>query len=282
MINYSACHKLKIPIKMFFRNVRQVKDYKDFVPWCTNSWEGNVKIENINFDKISLDYPILLKNENSKKLIHSLKKDNEIIKVGTFEGGITVGFNLLDFSYESNVFCIEPNLVFSVTDSSKSNIFQRLESLWIITPHNDEEILVNYEISFQFESLMLSNFTNFFLNFLGENILKAFVQKCNSEITNIEKEELIYSEKEIKSFLDYKFDMINFDSSSEKSNLKFFINNLYNLKILNFRQVENILIRLKREKTFSTQLSFLSENAVWSSHIGVEKILNELESTYLI
>jgi ribosome-associated toxin RatA of RatAB toxin-antitoxin module len=282
MINYSACRKLKIPINLFFRTVRNVKDYKDFVPWCTNSWESTIKLKKMNIDKISSDYPLLLKNEFSKKLILHRKTENDLLHLKTFEGGITVGFNFLDFSYESNVICIEPNLVLSVTDSSKSNIFQRLESLWTITPHNDEEILVNYEILFEFKSVMFSNVTNFFLNFLGENILKAFVQKCKFEMTSSEETEITYNEKEIACYLDNKMDMISFDSYSEKSNLKFFINNLYNLKILNFRQIENILLKLKKEKSFSTQLSFLSENAVWTSHMGVEKIIKELKLTNLI
>ena len=44
MINYNVKQNLQIPIKLFFQTIKRVRNYKNFVPWCKDSWEVNKEV----------------------------------------------------------------------------------------------------------------------------------------------------------------------------------------------------------------------------------------------
>lgn len=303
MINYFTSQNLKIPISIFFQTVKRVRNYKDFVPWCKDSWDTDSytntytdtctdnKNKFMTYDQIIRTFPTLIKNTNSsKKLIEIFNENNQIcqykkIKVKNYDGGITVGFNILDFQYISNVIVIEPNIILSVTDGSKSNVFKKLESLWIINEDKiKDEIIVDYYINFEFKSLVFSQVTHLFLEFLGENILKSFIEKSKQDMKLIENSVYVenmqkMNELEFSQIVDYKFEKILSEVSvNEKAKLKKMLNNLFELKKINLQELEKLVNVLKYNTTFLNKLLFLSDIAIWNNHIQLEKIRREISS----
>ena len=289
MINYSTRHKLNLPLKFFFNTVRRVRDYKDFVPWCKDSYETNKHTKHLSYESIAGKYPQLIHNKNSHAIIkdffnfnktHSADKSSPShLKVRNFEGTITVGFNILDFSYTSHVVAIEPNLILSVSDSSKSQIFKKLESLWIITEDKEDasQIHIEYHINFEFKSYMFSHVTNLFLDFLGENIVKAFIEKTKEESDKFSLVEEKLSEMDLNEVIDSKLSKIHFESQSDKVTLSLLINKLYEMKQLSLKEIEVLLRIIKHNLNFRRRLIFLSDIAVWNNQIQVEKIKEEIK-----
>jgi ribosome-associated toxin RatA of RatAB toxin-antitoxin module len=230
MINYSTKQILKIPIGLFYNTIINVKDYKNFVPWCTDSWQDTARVTKVDLG----DYNHLF---------------NDDIK--SFKGGIKVGFNVLDFSYTSHVYTNESNIVLSVVENSK--IFERLESLWVIKENKDCTIQVDYSINFEFKNLIFSNATSLFLDFMGKNIVQAFIEKC---------------EKEEKTF-----EGIKFDSEMEKLQILQLFENIKNE--LNKEDKTLIFQRLKSDKFLIKKVLFLSDLLI---NDNKKKIINELKS----
>lgn len=133
MINYSVNQNLKVPILLFFKTIKKVEEYKNYVPWCTDSWIANKKSHIYSYEDLIKKYPQLEDNKLAKEKLSKLKND---IKTITFDGSITVGFNILDFSYISKVVAIEPYIVMSITDPFQSNIFKKLDSFMGIKRNN--------------------------------------------------------------------------------------------------------------------------------------------------
>lgn len=286
MINYSIQQNLKIPIGMFFNTVKRVRNYKHFVPWCTDSWEMNKIVKHNDYHQLVEKYSIFEKNKSAEMKIKQLLQKNSPLKMQTFDGGLTAGFNIIDFSYTSHVLAIEPNIVVSITDSSKSHIFKRLESLWVLN-EADQSTQVEYFINFEFKSQMYSHVTNMFLNFLGDNIMKAFVNKCNTDLSNLNQN---YNESEFNretfsvidffAFIDNKLDSISFDSPQDRINLRSLLDKLYELKKINLNEIDKLFKVITYNKNAMKNLAFLAEIAVWNNAIQIEKIRREVQRNF--
>jgi ribosome-associated toxin RatA of RatAB toxin-antitoxin module len=200
MIYFSHSQKLNFPLKQFYRTITKVKNYKNFLPWCIDSYEKDHKIYNLTYMEIQNKFPELTKNiiissylnKRYNKLgeNHTENKDNNnLINLKTYEGFIKVGFDLVEFSYLSKVYTISENIVLSITDDSQSHIFSKLESVWILEDdinikkiEDFEKINIDYNIQFEMKSILFSKITSLFMSFLGENIVKSFISQTEKMI----------------------------------------------------------------------------------------------------
>jgi ribosome-associated toxin RatA of RatAB toxin-antitoxin module len=275
MIKYSIHKKLNFPKIKFFNTIKRVRNYKNFVPWCKDSWEIEKETNSIPYDVIFKKFPSLEKNENAREIINKRILKNPNLKIKTFSGGIKVGFNILEFSYISKVIAIEPDIILSVTDGSNSNIFKTLEGLWILTdlPKDDQnKIAVEYVINFEFKSILYSHITKMFLNFIGDNIIKSFIDKCNLDQSEEEYEMDINTDTDFSEILDQKLERITFDTINEKISLRCLLYNLYELKQMKLDQAETLLKLISHNKTELKKLVYLSEIAEWNNPMQVTKI----------
>lgn len=319
MINYSINKNLNLPIKLFFSTVRRVRNYKNFVPWCLDSWETKGEIFMMKYEEVMKKFPSLYENKMTREKLKSISNnDNQnMIKLKQYEGGIKIGFNILDFSYSCNIISIEPNIVLSVTEGRNSHIFKKLESLWIINQKNNHDdniqtnlkntseninqnieqnlirndsiddtnqsdtvpLSVDYFINFEFKSIVFSHVTNLFLLFLGDNIMKAFISKCESELGENKKELDDFSEDlNFVEILDNRIRRIHFDSCDEKESIRDLLVNLHRLNKLNINELIDYMSILEINQSYVKKLAFLSEIAVWTNTVQIEKIKNELMS----
>jgi len=284
MINYSINKNLNLPIKLFFNSVRRVRNYKQFVPWCLDSWETKGDFIFMKYEDVMEKFPSLYENKISReklKEISSRQSENDnLLKIKQYEGGIKVGFNILDFSYSCNIVSIEPNVVLSVTEGTNSQVFKKLESVWIIDQvANTSSISVDYFINFEFKSFMFSNVTNLFLLFLGDNIMKAFVTKCENEMRDnkIQFDE-ISEDLNFSDILENKLNKINFDSVNDKEIIKLFLINMHKINKLNLDEMVVLMKILENDETYLKKLVFLSELTIWNNPMQIEKIKNEIMS----
>ncbi len=328
MIKYSTRKILKIPINLFYETILSVSKYKHFVPWCKDSWEINKITKNVSYDYIVKEYPMLLKSETAVNIVRSLanknnnynthkkssKKNNnntETIPITILDGSITVGFNIIEFSYTSHVVSIHPNIVLSITDSSSSNVFKKLEGLWVLKENeinsnenenknknenenknekdnyneNNQELAVEYDINFEFKSKMFSNMTNMFLNFLGENIIKAFIKQCQNTINtsntsntiNTINSSISHKNKTITpDNITDKLNKIKFDSQREYKSISTLIHKLKDRNIIEVLVIESILDVISYNNQMLKKMVFLSENAVWSNEVHVRKLEEDI------
>ena len=281
MINHQINKNLNIPIKLFFNRVKRVRNYKNFVPWCIDSWETKGEFHTMEYDEFMKKFPSLHENILAREKIKEISSKDNLIRLKQFDGGIKVGFNILDFSYTSNIVCIEPNIVLSITEGSNSKIFKTLESVWIMNQNKEKNssMCVNYFINFEFKSFMFSHVTNLFLSFLGENIMKAFIQKCEKELNENKIESDVKCENlDFVEILDHRMKIIYFDSVSEKHKIRSLFINLHKVNKLSVHELHDSLKILEGNQCYVKKLAFLSEIAIWSNDVQIEKIKNEIMS----
>jgi ribosome-associated toxin RatA of RatAB toxin-antitoxin module len=275
-MKYDKQLRLKFPVLNFFKVIKRVRNYKKFVPWCVDSWETNKTTLMISESDLFEKYPILNK-ENCQKILQKYK--NSKIPVKTFDGGMKVGFHFLDFSYTSQVLAIEPNIILSTVDGENSLIFKELQSLWILNKKNNEDLIADYSIKFEFKSKLFYNATSVFLNFMGENIVKAFINRCNKEQELLEEQT---SEEEVEGnfneLIVHKFERISFESEQEKLSLKTFLEHLFIKGKLTLKEIELILKKTLYSKEILKKLIFFSELIMWHNNFQVEKIIKEIQS----
>jgi ribosome-associated toxin RatA of RatAB toxin-antitoxin module len=251
MINFSTKHLLKFPIGLFYNKIVNVKDYKNFVPWCVDSWQDSSK----PFNEIQILRKDLLENFPEGKQIQ------------IFKGGIKIGFNILDFSYISNVYTVEPNIVLSVVDSSSSKVFERLESIWLLNENPDETITVDYSINFEFKNIVYSNATSMFLDFIGKDIVQAFIDRSNRDIESRDRAVGIYHAKDVvKNF--------RFDTEQERNALIMLINRVKD--DIDPGLLKVILNKLENDDVLKKRLCFFAE--LMNEDINKERILKEIKS----
>ena len=286
MINYSINKNLNLPIKLFFNSVRRVRNYKQFVPWCIDSWETKGDFIMMKYEDVMQKFPSLYENKISREKLKEISyrqsesESDNLLKIKQYEAGIKVGFNILDFSYSCNIVSIEPNIVLSVTEGTNSQVFKKLESVWIMDQDVDSgSISVDYFINFEFKSFIFSNVTNLFLLFLGDNIMKAFITKCENEMreNKIQFDE-ISEDLNFSEILENKLNKINFDSVNDKEIIKIFLINMHKINKLNLDEMVVLMKILGNDQTFINKLVFLSELAIWNNQMQIEKIKNEILS----
>jgi coenzyme Q-binding protein COQ10 len=250
MINYSTKQTLKFPIGLFYNTVVNVKNYKNFVPWCTDSWQNNPRT--VSPDKLK---------ELSDYSEHFRNKD-----VKMFQGGIKVGFNILDFQYTSNVYTVEPNIILSVV-TEDSKIFERLDSLWIIK-ENNQALDVEYTINFEFKNILFTNATGLFLDFIGKNIIQSFIDKTKREVEVKGEPGSLESIEDIVK-------RINFDTEQEKVSMLFMFENLKGeIGVDNLQVIANKMIN---DHSLVKKVSFLSELLI-NDNVNINRIIKEIES----
>ncbi len=259
MINYKYFKTLNFPLKTFLFTIVKVKNYKNFLPWCLDSFEKNHKSYDLTFDEIKTNHPELfsnkyindylyLQNELNKSEIKNEKKDclnNEIKRysIKTFEGYIKVGFDIIDFSYISKVYLICDNIVLSRTDDSQSNIFKKLESTWILKENKDcsEDKAKTKENSNFKEELKKFN-----------NKEPEYEKINNIPFKNRDNNEYVLEEKNRNN---------EFKNIKESINVEYFIE--FEMRSYIFRNLTSLCI------------NFLGENIVKSFISETEKILKE-------
>lgn len=286
MINYSINKNLNLPIKLFFNSVRRVRNYKQFVPWCIDSWETKGDFIMMKYEDVMQKFPSLYENKISREKLKEISyrqsesDSDNLLKIKQYEAGIKVGFNILDFSYSCNIVSIEPNIVLSVTEGTNSQVFKKLESVWIMDQDVDSgSISVDYFINFEFKSFIFSNVTNLFLLFLGDNIMKAFITKCENEMreNKIQFDE-ISEDLNFCEILENKLNKINFDFVNDKEIIKIFLINMHKINKLNLDEMVVLMKILGNDQTYINKLVFLSELAIWNNQMQIEKIKNEIMS----
>jgi ribosome-associated toxin RatA of RatAB toxin-antitoxin module len=290
MINFSHTQKLNFPIKQFFNTITKVNNYKNFLPWCIDSYEKDHKIHLLTYKEIQNKFPDLEKNIHTSTHLNKKfninneqenKKEN-LIKIKTYEGCIKVGFDLVDFSYISKVYAISDNIVLSITDDSQSHIFSKLESVWILeedsNPDKLEKLNIDYHIQFKMKSILFSRITSLCMSFLGENIVKSFISQTEKVIKEKEENEIINNNNNVNfnnNKIDFNEEMINnkkklenlikrsfetlalFEDNSDKlkEKIKILFSYFQNENILSIEELE-ILVN-KSKKNISTKFQLL-------------------------
>ena len=126
-----------------FRVVQDVDSYAKFIKFMTES-----------------------KVDNSSRYE---KTENKVTK-GGFNASTTIGFQIVSFSYLSQVSYYHPKLPILrrcldsewmvSANSPESTIFNRLESTWHIKPATVNSCVVDYKISMEFSSPLYSKITS--------------------------------------------------------------------------------------------------------------------------
>lgn len=133
---------LQHPASLLYEVVADVEKYHCFVPWC----------------------------QQSKILTNT---GNEL----TAE--LTVGFKYLTERYVSRVQLLAPQLV--TAQSTQTNLFEFLKTEWKFTPAADpNHTWVSFQVDFQFRSALYNELSDFFLNEVVHNMVKAFEQRCKA------------------------------------------------------------------------------------------------------
>jgi len=329
MINYKYIQTLQFPLKSFLSTIIKVKNYKNYLPWCLDSFEKSHKSYELSLEEIRMKLPELLSNKYIRDYLISQnclnKQENysnteekilaKKFPIKTFDGYIKVGFDLIEFSYLSKVYLISENIVLSRTDDTHSNIFKKLESTWILSDNdnssnnelisnenlylinyksiddnyrsknsneektyfieghkeNSESVHVEYFIEFEMRSLVFRNLTSICINFLGENIVKSFI----NETQKIIKEEnhlnsIKYLNKSyVDESLEVKFKkMLNYNlqifirknneklNNFQKEKLEILFILFFSLKVFTIDEIEKIIKRATTDMSLFYNLIF--------------------------
>ncbi|CAB4484150.1 hypothetical protein RhiirA1_540739 [Rhizophagus irregularis] len=134
--------------KQLYDVVSNIDEYKNFIPYCTNS-------EVLKIQEIS---------NREKKLTAVLG----------------VGFNGISETYISDVTCEKPGLVRAdVSD----DLFKNLSAEWKITPHSDSSSShcdLNFHLEYEFYSVVYSQLASVFFDDMNMMIIDAFERRCNT------------------------------------------------------------------------------------------------------
>lgn len=286
MINYKYTKTVNFPLKIFFNTITKVKNYKNFLPWCLDSYEKNHKSNNLTLLEIQTKHPELLRNKIISEYLHMenciYKQNNnnhhqneKVFNIKSYEGYIKVGFDIIDFSYLSKVYTISNNVVLSITDDSQSHIFQKLESTWILTEKNSK----------------LHSKSNDLASHTSEEKALKCEKESNSHNSFIDFKKLENKNKYKFGFkFPFKFNIKSFYLGSQSLYHKNPTNGENILKVTNPLSIDTINIQHKinveyfiefQMKNFlfsnitSLCINFLGENIVKSFISETEKLLKE-------
>lgn len=122
--------------------VADVKNYKDFVPFCKRS--------------------------------HVFSKNDDILKAN-----LIIGFPPVTESYTSKVTIVRPQFVKAECKDGK--LFNHLNTLWLFTPglkNNANTCVIDFSLSFEFKSIIHSSLSNLFFNEIVRQMENAFLEEA--------------------------------------------------------------------------------------------------------
>ncbi len=131
---------IRYPMEELYEVVADVSKYHEFVPWC----------------------------KNSKVLEQSDK---------AMRAELTVGFQLLNERYISNVVLQKPTCV--IATSTQTNLFEYLKSEWKFSPSSDPNATwVTFNVQFKFRLALYNEISELFMEEVVKNMVKAFESRC--------------------------------------------------------------------------------------------------------
>ena len=277
MLKYSINKNLNCERRKFFQIVNTVHNYKNFLPWCVESVETNHKLEKFTNNDLK---NLLLKKEVN---FYNLILNKEIYEVKKFEGMLKVGFEMLDFSYFSNVTSVFPNIIISEVDNENSRIFKHLKSVWIIEDLKENLISINYNIEMEFKYSLYSRFTSVILDLLGESIVNSFVSEYD-KITNSENKKnfLHFNYNVQENVIDNNLDNIENLQNFNKNIIKKLILKLLSMKIAKIDEIESLFQKIRENFSNLQKVIFYSELNEYNENRSIlEKIWFEIKSEIL-
>lgn len=130
---------IHLPQEQLYDIIADVDNYQKFVPWCINS-------------------------------VVTKRTDN------TMRADLTVGFNVFNETYTSDIVMERPNFV---TASSKdSNLFRYLRTEWKFSPANRaKSTWVSFQVDFMFKSSLYNDVSKLFLKEVTSKMVQAFEKR---------------------------------------------------------------------------------------------------------
>ncbi|KAI9499477.1 hypothetical protein BDB00DRAFT_866352 [Zychaea mexicana] len=160
---HSERQLLNLSQEQVYNVVSNVKDYEQFVPFCT-------------FSRVYSARPV---SGQTKRTV--------------FDGELGIGFKMFEEKYTSQVTCEHPKFVEAV--SSDASLFKELVTTWRFTPNlpahklNQPDALhhpscyVDFNIRFEFASPLHAQASTVFFEQVSKMMLQAFVDRCNAVYT---------------------------------------------------------------------------------------------------
>lgn len=137
----SSCDK-----NIIFQVVRDVENYKEFVPWCVNS-----------------------------RIIPKLEASSDGISE-VFFAEIRAGFLKFSDSYISKVSVYGEEKI--EAEALDSGLFNHLKSTWKFTSNEDGTCTIEFFVDFEFNSYIYAYVANVFFLEISKGMLTAFEKRC--------------------------------------------------------------------------------------------------------
>ena len=249
MLSYSMKRILpKIKGKLLYDIVSDTSSYKDFLPFCIDSFSTNKDSREL-YSILNQNYSQLINNSNHTIKInnnghcHELPIDINNLK----EVVLKMGFDYFKFSYDSIVLRKEHDYILSVTKNNK--VFNNLTSLLLFEEKSNDEILIKYSVDFEFKSKIYSTLANLVLDSLGESMVEAYLAKADKEFL------MINNEKDLENY--------------------HFLTKCHIKGIFNKNEIKLIKSRLLNEP-YMIKLSFYRKDCIFESNAYINIMRNDL------
>ncbi|OQV19188.1 putative Coenzyme Q-binding protein COQ10-like protein A, mitochondrial [Hypsibius exemplaris] len=135
-------------MEQMFDVVADVKQYKEFVPWCTNS-----------------------------TLLYSRQGPP-----GNEKYQMEIGFPPISERYTSNVTTVRPNLVKAV--STEGKMFNHLATEWKFSPglpNNPKTCTLDFYVSFEFRNILYTKMSQLFFDEVVRQMVNAFLRRAATQ-----------------------------------------------------------------------------------------------------
>lgn len=159
--------------------VQDVDDYKNFVPWCSDSRVSSSKpLTPASYQRVPLPGHLSWKTDHSTKCTHK-------------KATLQVGFNnFQNVSYLSNVYCWEglqcrhrrQSAVRLVeAQAADGDLFDLLVSRWTfyVVPDQPKFCHVEFDIKFRFKSILHAQASQLFFSQVCQAMVQAFEKRAS-------------------------------------------------------------------------------------------------------